>query len=1120
MIHFLIGGAGCGKSYRLMQQMQRLVAAGEDVLAIVPEQFSYEFDRKLYQMLGVQAFNALETHSFTSLARSIFQRFGGGEAGTYTDELTQTGLVEQAVQLAEKQLRFFQKQCGHADFTAHIAALLSLLRRSGLTSEQLYEQCSSLTGRLLDKTLDIVQIYQQYERLLAKHHLKDTMTDITEAAAIANGNDFFAGKVVCIDEFESFTPDQYEMLAVICALADEVYFALRMESENESDLSLFASVGAACRKVREIASAYHIPVEFIHCKEQKRMQYEDLQLLSASIFRPRREAAVQRSEHIHLFEAKEPMDEAEYVCATIRRLLAADASLRCRDIAVVTNQLPEYAGILEHAMQRYELPYHLDLAKSILHTPFMVYLISLFGLLTKKEPDTELLLRCGKSGYTDCDWMMLSQLENYCYIWSIDGETWNTPFSYGDEAGIIEPIRQKLIFPMQSLRALCADCRTGADYSKAVYEFLEQQEIGKRAEAQIQHPDPAHRMQMMQDFKRVWESLMDILDVLAFLYEDQKMELLEYFRVLQTLLHSVTHAVPPRTLDAVFIGPAGTSRLSAPKITFVLGTCEGIFPQQTAGSTLFSERDRIQLEQCGITVGQPPELHAADERLAVYKILSSASQALYLCYPLTDFGGKKCYRSSVIDHVLSLFSNSGEMLQTQKMCPASYYAVTKQAAYYHYVQDFSRRSEDIASIQMLLCEDAYYAKRIEYLRSVHKDVDFTLQPQLMEQLVGSPLTLTASRMETFRMCPFHFFCQYALKLYERRKVRLQAAESGSLIHACLEQLLRNTSREQFLQMPVQELSAQLHQLANQYWEAELGGSFSKNIRDAAAFSHITEGMVALAVHMQEELRQSDFYPAYLELEISDQNPDFPSPHLMTASGHPVRLMGIIDRVDLFQDGDTEWVRVVDYKSGGKKFALGHLLYGLDMQMLLYLFSVTEPGAKLSNGKPAGVLYLPAGMPECRAERGSETSYEEILNQQYRMNGLLLEDAKLIRHMDRELSGKYVAAKLLKDGVSLGKQQGNFLKESQMKKLRRYVKKKTVETAEAIYGGDVSVSPLLLCDRDACAFCTFGDLCGNGDLHKLRKMDGTSEELKEQLLRQLDEQEEENDGMDDTTANSD
>ena len=96
MLHMIIGGAGCGKSTRLMERVQAQVDAGERVITLVPEQFSYEFDQKLYRILGPKAFNQLETHSFKSLARSVFQRFGCVPDGRKNaDELTRMALLYQ-----------------------------------------------------------------------------------------------------------------------------------------------------------------------------------------------------------------------------------------------------------------------------------------------------------------------------------------------------------------------------------------------------------------------------------------------------------------------------------------------------------------------------------------------------------------------------------------------------------------------------------------------------------------------------------------------------------------------------------------------------------------------------------------------------------------------------------------------------------------------------------------------------------------------------------------------------------------------------------------------------------------------------------------------------------------
>lgn len=1086
--------------------MKEHASEGRDIIAIVPEQFSYEFDRKLYNRMGPELFNSVETHSFTSLARGIFQKLGGGEAGSYMDELMQTGLVLQAVKRAEGQLKTFSKQCGRSEFASEAAAVISVLRRSGIDSEQLLQKCSTIKGRLFDKTSDIAAIYHQYEMLLIKHGFKDMLTDITEAAAVANGNDFFAGKTVFIDEFESFTPDQYEMLSVIIGLADEVYIAFRMESEDEPELSLFGSVGAACRKLRGIAADYHVPYDFVHFTEQYRMKHSDLKRLSESVFRPIKAVPSGKSQHIHIVEASTPFDEAEFVCAAIKRKLQENPDMRCGDFAIVTENLADYAGILEHSMERCGLPCHIDMPKPVLHTPFMVYITSLMSLMRKREPDTELLLRCGKSGFTDCSLTELSLVENYCYVWSVDGSMWNETFTCGEDAAETESIRQKLLAPFYALKNKCRGCSTGAEFSRGLYSFLEELDAGVRAERLFAETDSGRQLQMKQDFKRVWDSLMDILDILAEL-SDGSCTSADYFTMLHSMLKTVSHAVPPRTLDAVVIAPAGTSRLSEPRITFVLNACEGSFPKSSKGSSLFSERERLELEQQGIAIGQPPELSAADERLAVYKILSSPSDELYLCYPLKDSGDSRCLRSSITDLALSLFHNSDAMMIYCKQLPTSYFAVTKAAAYYHYVQDFSRRDPDIAAIQKLLCEDEYYAGRIDYLRSVHDDTDFTVRPELMERLTGSSIILTASRLEAFRMCPFQYFCRYAMKLYERRKIHLGNAESGSLVHACMEQLLRSMPRESFLSMTEQQLSERILRLSGEYWTDVLGGDFQQNLREAAALDHVNKGMTAFAMHLQQELAQSEFYPEYFEAEISGRSSDFPSPRLVTSDGHPVIIQGIADRVDVMRKGNEEWVRVVDYKTGGKKFSIGNLIYGLDMQMLLYLFAVTGDDAKLSSAKPAGVLYLPAGIPEFTAERGSSGGTEKALAEQYRMNGLFVDKPDIIRAMDKKLSGMFITPKLLKSGDRFDSRSGDFLSESQMKQLRRYTSDKVIETAESIYSGDASVDPLCVSGRDACAFCSYSGICGNGDKHKSRTVTDKAEALKKRFFEELSDADE-------------
>ena len=188
MLHIIAGGSGTGKSTLLMQKIRQLLPQEPDCIILVPEQFSYEFDKKLYHFLGATAFNQLETHSFTSISRMLFQKYGK-HAAQYADATVRKALFLQAVQTVRQNqvLYFFDRQCGKTDFMEHLEQILSVLRRNGTDSSALFETAQQCSGRLRDKLQDVANIYQEYESLLEEHHLQDALTDITEAASIANG---------------------------------------------------------------------------------------------------------------------------------------------------------------------------------------------------------------------------------------------------------------------------------------------------------------------------------------------------------------------------------------------------------------------------------------------------------------------------------------------------------------------------------------------------------------------------------------------------------------------------------------------------------------------------------------------------------------------------------------------------------------------------------------------------------------------------------------------------------------------------------------------------------------------------------------------------------------------
>ena len=90
-----------------------------------------------------------------------------------------------------------------------------------------------------------------------------------------------------------------------------------------------------------------------------------------------------------------------------------------------------------------------------------------------------------------------------------------------------------------------------------------------------------------------------------------------------------------------------------------------------------------------------------------------------------------------------------------------------------------------------------------------------------------------------------------------------------------------------------------------------------------------------------EFPYSDFTPLAFELGFGSR--EALAPVLLQQQDMTLRISGKVDRVDGWEQGDKLYLRVVDYKTGKKAFDLADVRYGLNLQMLLYLFTLQKQG---------------------------------------------------------------------------------------------------------------------------------------------------------------------------------
>ncbi len=1120
MIEFITGAAGSGKSTEMIGKIDLCAEENKDICIIVPEQFSYEFDKNLYKKIGAQKFNSLLSLSFTGLARHIFQNYGDSKrSGKYADETSRMILIYQAIKNASENPqsnRHFERQAMRPGFAEEMLKLVGEMKQSGITPEKLREKSVLLDKNLMDKTSDIALIYLEFERLMSEYGFKDTFDDIKAAAVIANFNQYFKGKTVFIDEFESYTGAQLEFLRIVLSQADNTYITLRTDDVNAGEFTLFETVNSTYRSLVSICRDLNLSYTTSKCEGSYRFKNGDLAYLSENILRSKKVSPEKAPvpENIRIFEAKDYYSEAEYVCATIKRLISSNSSLKYSDIAVVSNNIEDYAEVLEASFERCGIPYFMSIEKPVMHASIMIFLSSLIDIITRKTFSSELIFRYIKCGFLNVSLTDEAILENYCYKWSIDGDIWNSGFKAEDiHLEKLESLRKFIIEPLNKLKKkLSRKCRAN-DFCRIIYNHLAECGAERSVSRLMGSMIKENRDYDAAELKRLWACLIDILDTVSETLGDCELTAAEAGRIIKSLIGRINYSVPPQKLDSVTAASARTARLSSPKIVFVMGANDGDFPNTVNLHGIFSESDKQQLSDCGIEISRRlPEL-IASERLVVYKAFSAASEKLYISYSLSDLTGQSKYSAPVVDSVIQMFGKK-DMRITEANLRTDYYAVTMKSAFYHYMQRRKNNNSSVSAIKKLLFENSEYKRRLSYVlsRSEKKDI-YKVSTDIMKKLKNfESFAISPTSFEKYNRCHFQYFCSDCLRLYSREKVELDVRSSGSIIHNCFYNVISSRSKEEFVQLPYNTLEKEISESAEEYLSTQMGGEFAKSPRFELGFKKLSQRLIKVMMHTQQELMASSFEPKAFEINL--RQAEGGRSLRLPFSGGTLSFGGIIDRADSCIVNGEKYVRIIDYKSSGKDIDKYRLSGGVNMQMLLYLFAITENKGIYADSKPAGVLYSPVSISNVDSDdtRIATENTKEI-NSALKTSGLVLSDINVLEAMEHDVSGKYVPAKLNKFGDIDVK--SSCITQDAFDELKKFTYQKLIDMAESVYNGDADANPLIFGEKDIpCNFCDYGSVCGNSSMARFRDgYEADTQAADEILSKKSVKKEAEENGMD-------
>ncbi len=387
-----------------------------------------------------------------------------------------------------------------------------------------------------------------------------------------------------------------------------------------------------------------------------------------------------------------------------------------------------------------------------------------------------------------------------------------------------------------------------------------------------------------------------------------------------------------------------------------------------------------------------------------------------------------------------------------------------------------------AALRQLFSQRGQYAHRLSALdsASAKKPASF-VDSESARRLFGKDINLSASRVEAYHLCRFAYYCKYGLKAEPRRTADLDALTFGTLVHWVMERVVPEYAKTGFDKLEKRDVYSDAADAVRQYADDVMGGIQDKPSRFQALLNRLAKVAGALLWQVVCEMRQSRFVPVDFELNVGyptkEDEPFIPPVVLTLPDGCKVRVYGKIDRVDVYKQGDVSYVRVIDYKTGAREFRLSDVIEGINVQMLLYLFTIWQNGSvRYGKVAPAGVLYLPAKLPVVQVQRDAdEQTVERERIKMLRMNGLLIDNAEIVEAMEASATGIFIPAKTDANG---GFKRGSDIASlEQFGLLKKKMEHLLIDMASTLRSGDIAALPATG-QVDACRWCEFRPVCGH------------------------------------------
>lgn len=1151
-LQLILGKSGSGKSFTLYNEIIDKSVKNTDLnyLMIVPEQFTLQAQKDIVDMHPRHGTMNIDIVSFMRLAYRIFDEVGGGETPVLEDT-GKTMVLRKLISRLSKKLELFNYDVQKQGFIDELKSLLSEIYQYSIGIDMLKNIHDNLmTSPLLKGKLhDLVEIYEAFRAYLDQKYI--TAEEILDVLyGVIDKSEIIRNSVICLDGFTGFTPSQYKLLSILLKNAKKVIITITMDRKeidrSEEEFKLFHLSKKNMDRIIDLAKEENVVIEpylFMEDVNQSHIPLrfktnKDLAALEANLFRYPYNTYPYKPDNIHIHGARDLSQEIHFVIREIKELIR-NKNYRYQDIAVITGDMVSYGRELRREFERENIPCFIDEKTDILSNPYVELIRSALAIVSDNYSYESIFryLRCGLAGFDNVD---VDVLENYVIAQGIRGyKKWQSPWTRaykgqnGGELTRINEIRENVIEILRPLYEILTDKNnTVKDFTAGLYQFGLSLDTPKRMEEFSSAFLLENQLSKAKEYSQVYGIVMELFDKLVELLGDEKMSLKEYIEVLEAGLKEAKVGLIPPGLDQIMVGDIERTRLKNIKALFIVGVNDGIIPKNAGGKGILTDMERETLKSNNIEMAPTRRQAIYTEKFYLYLNMTKPSEKLYVSFSRVNGEGKAILPAFIIDTLVKLFpqipivdedilvENLAHVLSRDRGLPyiikgLREFPQGERSDLFSELFSYYKSSDEQKDILNHILSAVYYTNQ-----------NLRITKEAAMELYGSVLSTSATRFERYAACSFAHFAAFGLELNERVEYRLLVPDMGNIFHNALEIFSKRLERSEY----------NWHTLPDETRDMWCSGSVTEAIKgyestifeSSQRYNYLINRVERITKRtvwaLSEQIKRGDFEPAAYEMLFTDRE-KLSSLFIELSKESSIGIKGRIDRLDLCEDKDSLYVRVIDYKSGSTSFDLNALYYGLQIQLSVYMNAAMELLKKENKDKtvvPAGILYYNIDDPFV----DKNSLVEESILKELKMNGLVSSETDIIKHQDHSFlsEDEYVrpSVKSLVIPVESGKdghltKRSNAIDRDKFHLMEDYVKSVVKTFAKEMIDGNTDVAPYQMGDKKACDYCPYQGICGFDlkiDGFKYRKLNELAQdEIWEKMSTVKNVREEEGHGMD-------